>query len=529
MPYDVYNFLIRSVRDSDEDKVLQKFVTGFQRLYEAAWEDLDNTRKLYSAYSTLTSTQMDYLLNTLGMTAALAGKLKEYQKRRLIGQLISLWKVKSIKKGIAAHFNTIGSITTSYDEQWDFRWILEENALAEDNFALTQVDLCTTNIYLWVAYMQELSFIIKRNLGTDGLYRVKAVDLTPLAITVGAGAILMFDQLLVGPSAAAGIDFKFSTSGWLSDIAFGGSPTPAVDQFGYPIQKTVYSPGLSAGDWTRRIVDLTDFVGETIDAIGFYDFNTNNTPTNEIRLRRVVLQHDTNLKMSPLFCHKSAWTNVIDTNNATEVSHQISSGLSYYSSVPLIKEIANQMRPVGERFQIRFVGERHEAPFDDYKGFLTYYTAPEAVTGYLVFATDDDGTVEPLETDKYLGAKDYAISVKAETPGVVRAKINCSNAGANYYEFRAINGEARIYRYVDSVGTQLGIINYDARGLIHRFMFVRCGNAFKIYIDGTLAMSVTDAANAKHFSGSWKLFGNGFKLIELTVMPIPTHMEELGS
>lgn len=631
MPYDVYDFIIKAVRDSDEDRVLEKFVEGFQTIYEAQWDSLDSLRKLYSPNSPLTSDKLDYLLKTLGMPTTLSAQLQEYQKRRLIWQLVMLWKIKSVKKGIAAHFNAIGDINTSYDEQFDFRWILEENALTEDNFILSQADLSTTDLYMWVPYWQELSLLVHRSAASAGPLRVKVVDLSASPTTIATGSpTLHLDMQIAGDSASVGVDILLSSTGWLGDLA---AASAVVDQFDYPINLSLNSPG-SSGEWIRRSFDLTDYIGEDIEAIALYD-NTDAIGVSEVKVRRVVLIHSADNKCTPLFCYKSHWTNAVVGTPAATITHSVSSGLSFQSSAELIRSIAMQMRPVGERFHMHFMFERHHAPFTGYKGLvLSSRMTVEAVTGHLVFPpqftpfaitltgdggpgypyyvlyriiaydanhvelgygtsqavinanywtwniqlswaavtgaayykvcrdpgsfvdnlpnlpgyvtsitgtswtenwADGDGIdyrgigergwIAPVDTDKYLGAKDYSVSAQIDGNEYCGVYLNLMNASA--YKMLITNGTAYIYRMVNASLTLIGTNTYDARGTRHRVVFMREGNTFKISVDGSLVMTVTDA-NAQDFSGPWQLFGTDIELVELGVMPIPTHREELG-
>ena len=69
MAYDIFNFLIRTIRDQDDEQILKRFVSGFQAVYELALYTAEDTRTLFSQMTTLSGDQLDYPLATFGITS----------------------------------------------------------------------------------------------------------------------------------------------------------------------------------------------------------------------------------------------------------------------------------------------------------------------------------------------------------------------------------------------------------------------------------------------------------------------------
>jgi hypothetical protein len=448
------------------------------------------------------------------MPQSVASQLQEYQKRRLIQQLISLWKVKSIKKGINTHFNAIGSIESSYDEQFDFRWLLEDKAVGEDNFALTPIDLCTTDLYLKVPYWQEISLITNRSRANLGPLRVifKNLNMSP----VNAPAQLIAEFLLDGPGAKMGLDL-------LIDGSWATASSMVYDQFGYPLGSVINSPGANLGKWVRRSFTIPSNVN--LSALALYD-NNDDIGQYRIRIRRVVLVTDSSVY--PLFCYKDTWTNQVVCSPSAGIYYQLSSSLSYYESIPLISSIASHMRPTGEKFKLHLVYERHIAPFAPSDNlYMSDLIDIDPNTGYIAFPGKGTAWVESCDTDKYLGAKDYMISIQVENMNTVRMYLNASGPPGTPASYSLVlsNGVATIARG----STTLATGTYDSRGIIHRISFAREGTVLQAYVDGNNILQVSDGPMANTMSGVWKLSGNGFQLVELAVLPIPTYTEELGT
>jgi hypothetical protein len=186
------------------------------------------------------------------------------------------------------------------------------------------------------------------------------------------------------------------------------------------------------------------------------------------------------------------------------------------------------MRPTGEKFKLHLVYERHIAPFNLSDNlYMSDLITIDQNTGYIVFPNDGSAWVESCDTDKYLGAKDYMVSIQVENMGTVR--IDLSDSGPPdtpaLYSLVLSGGVATISRG----STTLATGTYDSRGIIHRISFAREGTILQAYVDGNNILQVSDDPIANTMSGVWKLSGNGFQLVELAVLPIPTYTEELGT
>jgi hypothetical protein len=327
---------------------------------------------------------------------------------------------------------------------------------------------------------------------------------------------LVAEFLVDGPEAKMGLDLLINGS-WATDLS------TVQDQFGYPISSVVNSPGANLGKWIRRIFTLPS--NQTLSALALYD-NNNGPGQYRVKVRRVMLI--ANGVVCPLFCYKDTWTKQVIGSPNAGISYQLSSSVSYYESIPLISSIASHMRPTGEKFKLHLVYERHIAPFNlSDNMYMSDSITIDPNTGYIVFPSNGTAWIESCDTDKYLGAKDYMVSIEVGNMGTVRIDLSISGPPDTpaLYSLVLSDGVATITRG----STVLAVAAYDSRGIIHRISFAREGSILQANVDGNTILQVLDDPIARTMSGGWKLSGNSFQLIELAVLPIPTYVEELGT
>jgi hypothetical protein len=527
MSYNVYDFIIKSLRDQDKDGVLERFLLGFQAIYDGILLKMELLRRLYTPFNFTTGEQLDFPLKTLGLTDEILQYLTDDQKRRLLWYLIQLWKVKGLKEGLSPYFANFAGVITSYDERFDLYWLLEDKPCAEENYVLTTQDEETVCVYVTDPFYQTCTLRLARS--ATGLVRVlfKNMSKAGQPSEIEAGAKLICEMKSTGGNQRSGLDLRINDSEWLGDRSVGF----IKDQNGVPLNVDVATQG---EDWQYREFDLSSLAGSAITHLGVYDNNeANGDEVCLTSVRRILLSKPISGQIVPLFMYKSIWESTVDTNTPN-LYYTMIQDLTYARNWDLVKETARLYRPVGTIIELYAVLGRYINFMDGMSG-IHWIGGASAAFPSLTFSTDDaDGvpTVIPMDTMSLLGQQHYGVSLLLDrgdhNPNTTI--ILCKTNEQTYYKLSIdfLSGDALISRY-DLNGTHdLAGTVCDVRGVRHRVFFISEGSKLSLYLNGSLAFTVDDPT-IPSLSGAWEVSGHDIQLQELSVLPLPSSKEVISN
>jgi len=268
MPYTVYDFIIKSLRNRDLDGDLEAFLEGFQALYEASLLNMELYRRLYTPFNNGTGTQLDAPLQTLGMESTILSYLSDEQKRGLLWDLISIWKTKGLKIGLKPYLASLGGLFSSYDERWDFQWLLNEIPLCEDNFVLTPEDSESIVIYATNPAFQTANLSIGRS--KSGLVRVIFKDLTAANenFVIDSNSTLIFEIKREGGDGHSGFDMRLDGTEWIGELGAGDFSIRVVDYTRATLSTFTIQVQASTGPTHNyTLTEGTDYDAETSNLV----------------------------------------------------------------------------------------------------------------------------------------------------------------------------------------------------------------------------------------------------------------------
>ena len=125
-PYDIFDFLIKPIRDADLDGVLEDYLGGPQQAFEQIVSNIDDLVKLFNV-DRVDEAYLDYLKWIVGWTKEtdnITLQLTNSEKRKLIRLSAGLWKLKGTEIGVKTAFRALTGRDVIFHSWFHFRWEL---------------------------------------------------------------------------------------------------------------------------------------------------------------------------------------------------------------------------------------------------------------------------------------------------------------------------------------------------------------------------------------------------------------------
>jgi len=135
-PYDIFRFLHRPIRRSDEDNdnFIERFLTGSQAHWESVNQSILDVQKIIDP-ETCRADLLQYLKDIVGFTKELrkiTDPLSESDLRKVILLAVPLWKSKGTEKGISNIIRLFTGFQARVFNWFDYRMIVGEKAIGEE-------------------------------------------------------------------------------------------------------------------------------------------------------------------------------------------------------------------------------------------------------------------------------------------------------------------------------------------------------------------------------------------------------------
>jgi phage tail-like protein len=191
-PFEIYRFIIRSIRDRDQKngtKLLERFLKGPQEV----WANLFRTGTTLKTIFDPEEIDPDYLdsLNRLvgfgGDLSYIITALTDEEKRRIAAGAIEFWRQRWLDSGIVAAVRLVTGNRIKVRDYFDLRFIIGETAIEEDlkNTDPNMLSVKTRNLF------REATDGRTRHGGDP--YTFRSASVTPLNDDIN-GFIVIFDD-----------------------------------------------------------------------------------------------------------------------------------------------------------------------------------------------------------------------------------------------------------------------------------------------------------------------------------------------
>jgi|GEM_PF-4716190 len=131
--HDIYSFLIKSVRDLDQEngELLVEWLAAAQSEFEDTYERIDSLRQIYDP-AQAPADALQYARALVGLTdevIGIIGEPSEADLRRLISVAVKAWKFKGSVKGMSETLKALTGKTVRMIDYFRFRMIVDEAEL----------------------------------------------------------------------------------------------------------------------------------------------------------------------------------------------------------------------------------------------------------------------------------------------------------------------------------------------------------------------------------------------------------------